>query len=219
MMLRKIHAAKPSIQNSELLKHERKSQYLKKMVSDGNKGQNILQAARMMILSQELPKRLNKNRMQVTTRQSSRSKSRRFKSTKASNDGDKPNEVLSDIVAPCEMFDKKTLLANSPKESNQTMTMKALPENSNEITSSPKEKPPKSKRRGKKSIKAAMLNDKFQQCSTEGNQDRFRYMTNYNSFCDPNSLKGTLQKIKQWKHMIELSEKQHKLGAKKNSQR
>jgi hypothetical protein len=76
------------------------------MVSDGQKGQNLLQAARMMILSQELPKRLNKNRM-VTTQQSSRSKSRRFKSSRASNDGEKPNEVLSDIVAPCEMFDEK----------------------------------------------------------------------------------------------------------------
>jgi hypothetical protein len=59
MMLRKIHGARPSIKNSEFVKHEKKSKYLKKMVSDGSKRQSIIQAARAMIISQELPKRFS----------------------------------------------------------------------------------------------------------------------------------------------------------------
>jgi len=36
-MLKKIHGAKPSIKNSEFVKHEKKTKYLKKMVSEGSK--------------------------------------------------------------------------------------------------------------------------------------------------------------------------------------
>ena len=52
-MLKKIHNAKPTVRNSDLLKHEAKTKQLKKMVSDGAKRQSILDAAREMIITKE----------------------------------------------------------------------------------------------------------------------------------------------------------------------
>ena len=54
MMLKKIHYAKPSVQSSEHKKFHQKTQKLKKMVSDGSKRQSIVQAARDLIISQEI---------------------------------------------------------------------------------------------------------------------------------------------------------------------
>jgi hypothetical protein len=60
-MLKMIHAAKPTIQAKELLKHEKRSNQLKKMVSEGTKRQSIIQAARQLIISQEVPRRLHQH--------------------------------------------------------------------------------------------------------------------------------------------------------------
>jgi hypothetical protein len=56
-MLRKIQGAKATIQSKDLITHETKHAYLKRMVSDGSKRYSIVQAARQMILSQEMPQR------------------------------------------------------------------------------------------------------------------------------------------------------------------
>mmetsp|Transcript_9386 Transcript_9386/g.14303 ORF Transcript_9386/g.14303 Transcript_9386/m.14303 type:complete len:155 (+) Transcript_9386:941-1405(+) len=62
-MLRKIHFAQPSIKLSDLRRHELKTNKLKKMVSDGSKRQSLAQAARDIILSQELKSNIKNQKM------------------------------------------------------------------------------------------------------------------------------------------------------------
>ena len=54
MMIKKIHCAQPTIKVTEFRNHEKQAKKLKKIVSTGDKRQSIVQAARELILSQEL---------------------------------------------------------------------------------------------------------------------------------------------------------------------
>lgn len=90
MMLQKIHGARPSINKADIVKHAKKAKYLKKMVSDGSKRQSIIQAARQMIISQELPRRLHQHSLKWGNRIDN-SSNRRYKSPKVENG---PSEVV-----------------------------------------------------------------------------------------------------------------------------
>lgn len=160
-----------------------------------------------MIISQELPKRYTQHNNKWQTS----NKNKRYKSPKEYLVGPNEEELLSDHqVAPMEMFDqRKQTIASGGGNLDKTMEL-------NEEDSAEVVEQAVSIRLKKKHIKknnrnygiALPSNPYSLSKSIDVGPAKFRQMSNYNydGLSDPNSIKGTLQKIKDWKTIADINE-------------